>query len=44
MLRPGTEAPEFTVALDSGETFRLSESRGKKHLVIYFFPKAFTKG
>ena len=44
MLKTGTEAPDFTVALESGGTFRLADHRDKHHVVLYFFPKAFTRG
>ncbi len=44
MLSTDTAAPDFTVALESGGEFRLSDHRGKRHVVLYFFPKAFTKG
>jgi peroxiredoxin Q/BCP len=44
MLQEGTQAPDFEAALDNGETFRLSEQRGKKNVVLYFYPKDFTMG
>jgi peroxiredoxin Q/BCP len=44
MLKPGTEAPQFTATLDDGSTFDLSSYRGKKHVVLYFYPKDFTGG
>ena len=44
MLKTGTEAPDFTVALESGGTFRLADHRGAHHVVLYFFVKAFTAG
>ena len=44
MLKVGSEAPDFSVSLHTGETFRLSEFRGKKNVVVYFYPKDFTKG
>ncbi|MCH8849080.1 MAG: redoxin domain-containing protein [Chloroflexi bacterium] len=44
MLTTDTPAPDFTIALESGGEFRLSDHRGKRHVVLYFFPKAFTKG
>jgi peroxiredoxin Q/BCP len=44
MLNPGTEAPHFTATLDDGTTFDLAEYRGKKHVVLYFYPKDFTAG
>jgi peroxiredoxin Q/BCP len=44
MLKPGTPAPTFTATLDDGSTFDLAEWRGKKHVVLYFYPKDFTGG
>lgn len=44
MLKPGTPAPDFTATLDDGSTFTLSDCRGKKHVVLYFYPKDFTPG
>ncbi len=44
MLKPGTEAPQFTATLDDGSTFELAAYRGKKHVVLYFYPKDFTGG
>ena len=44
MLKTGTEAPDFTATTESGEAFRLSEWRGRKHVILYFFAKAFTRG
>ena len=43
MLRTGTEAPDFTAALDSGGTLTLSDLRGQ-NVVLYFYPRAFTHG
>ena len=43
MLRTGTEAPDFTAALDSGGTLTLSDLRGQ-NVVLYFYPHAFTPG
>ena len=44
MLEAGTVAPQFTATLDSGETFNLGEWRGRKHVVLYFYPKDDTRG
>ena len=43
MLKVGAKAPDFTVALGSGERFTLSEHRGR-NVVIFFYPRAFTHG
>lgn len=44
MLSTDTAAPDFTIALESGGDFHLSDYRGSRHVVLYFFPKAFTRG
>jgi peroxiredoxin Q/BCP len=46
-LEPGTEAPDFTLeAALAGKPFSfvLSEALEKGPVVVYFYPKAFTKG
>jgi thioredoxin-dependent peroxiredoxin len=43
MLKVGDQAPEIRVQTDSGETFRLSDLKGKR-VVLYFYPKADTPG
>ena len=43
-LREGAEAPDFTVLLDNGETFTLSALRGRKNVVLYFYPRDFSPG
>ena len=44
MLEEGTVAPEFEVTLDNGEAFSLSKERGRRNVVLYFYPKDFTPG
>ena len=39
----GEPAPDFTLPGSDGKQYTLSELRGK-HVVIAFFPKAFTGG
>jgi peroxiredoxin Q/BCP len=43
MVEEGTEAPDFELTSDSGETVRLSDLRGKP-VVLYFYPKDDTPG
>jgi peroxiredoxin Q/BCP len=40
----GEIAPDFSLAGSSGKTVKLSDYRGKKKVVLAFFPKAFTGG
>ena len=42
-LKVGDEAPQFTLASTTGQ-ITLSEFRGKKAVVVAFFPAAFTGG
>jgi thioredoxin-dependent peroxiredoxin len=44
MLKTGSLAPDFTGLLDDGSSFRLSDWAGRKHVVLYFYLKDFTKG
>ena len=42
-LKVGDVAPDFTLkGHRSGETFRLSDARGKKNVVIVFYPLDWT--
>jgi peroxiredoxin Q/BCP len=43
MVAVGTEAPDFELSDDSGQAVKLSHFRGKK-VILYFYPKALTKG
>ena len=38
----GTEAPDFELKNQHGETVRLSDFRGEKNVVLVFYPFAFT--
>ncbi len=40
----GEAAPDFTLTGSDGNTYTLSQFKGKQHVVIAFFPKAFTGG
>jgi peroxiredoxin len=43
-LKVGDEAPDFTLPSTTGEQVKLSDFRGKKNVVLAFFPAAFTGG
>jgi peroxiredoxin Q/BCP len=42
-LRPGDEAPDFSLPTDSGEQLSLKDLRGRK-VVLYAYPAAMTPG
>ena len=44
MIAKGDTAPEFTGTLGSGGQLRLRDFRGRRNVVLYFFPKDFTPG
>ena len=41
-LRTGDQAPDFDVTSSDGRRFQLAALRGKKNVVLYFYPKDFT--
>ena len=41
-IEVGQEAPDFTIPNHHGEPFTLSSMRGKKNVVLIFYPWAFT--
>jgi peroxiredoxin len=43
-LKVGDEAPDFTLPSTTGQSVKLSDFRGKKNVVLAFFPAAFTGG
>jgi len=43
-LKVGDPAPNFKLQASDGKTYQLSDFKGKKAVVIAWFPKAFTKG
>lgn len=43
-LKVGDEAPAFSLPASTGRTIALSEFKGKKKVVLAFYPKAFTGG
>lgn len=43
-LKVGDEAPAFELQGSDGKTYKLSDFKGKKAVVVAWFPKAFTGG
>jgi peroxiredoxin Q/BCP len=43
-LKPGDVAPAFALPGSDGKTYNLSDFKGKKAVVLAWFPKAFTGG
>jgi cytochrome oxidase Cu insertion factor (SCO1/SenC/PrrC family) len=43
-LKVGDMAPDFDLPSSQGKKFKLSDFRGKKNVVVAFFPAAFTGG
>ena len=43
-LKVGDPAPDFTLSASDGKTYKLSDFKGKKAVVLAWFPKAFTQG
>ena len=43
MVNAGQQAPDFELTNHAGERVKLSDFRGKK-VILYFYPKALTKG
>jgi thioredoxin-dependent peroxiredoxin len=43
LLKPGDEAPNFTLIADDGRPFTLSSMRGRR-LLLWFYPEADTPG
>lgn len=43
-LNAGDAAPAFSLPGSDGETYQLEQFKGKKAVVIAWFPKAFTGG
>jgi peroxiredoxin Q/BCP len=44
MIAKGERAPEFEGTLAGGKQLRLRDFRGRRHVILYFFPKDFTPG
>ena len=43
-LSVGDKAPDFKLEASDGKTYRLSDFKGKKAVVVAWFPRAFTQG
>ena len=43
-LKAGDAAPDFELKGSDGKTYKLSDFKGKKAVVVAWFPKAFTGG
>ena len=43
-LKVGDTAPDFSLKASDGKTYKLSDFRGKKAVVLAWFPKAATRG
>jgi peroxiredoxin Q/BCP len=43
-LKVGDMAPDFSLQGSDGQTYKLSDFRGKQAVVLAWFPKAFTQG
>ncbi len=43
-LQEGKKAPDFSLPATDGNEFKLSDYRGKKKVVVYFYPKDDTPG
>ena len=44
MIEVGQQAPEFSGTMAEGKQLRLKDFRGRRHVILYFFPKDFTPG
>jgi len=44
MISKGEAAPAFSGELADGSTLQSSDYRGRRNLIVYFFPKDFTPG
>lgn len=43
-LKVGDMAPDFSLQASDGKTYKLADFRGKRAVVVAWFPKAFTQG
>ncbi len=44
LLKEGAPAPDFCLPDQDGKQLRLADFRGKKNVVLYFYPRAMTSG
>jgi len=44
VVEEGKPAPDFSLKSDDGKTYSLSKFKGKKEVVLYFYPKDDTSG
>ena len=44
VIKEGNKAPDFTALDQDGKKIKLSSFRGKKNIVLYFYPKDMTPG
>ena len=44
MIKAGQQAPEFELPDNNGDIVKLVDFRGKKNVVLFFYPKDFTGG
>ncbi len=44
MVKEGNKAPDFSAKNQDGKSIKLSSFRGKKNVVLYFYPKDMTPG
>lgn len=43
-LKPGDTAPAFELTGSDGKSYKLADFKSKKHVIIAWYPKAFTGG
>jgi thioredoxin-dependent peroxiredoxin len=43
-LKEGSKAPDFVLSASNGKKVKLSSFKGKKNIVLYFYPKDLTPG
>ena len=44
LLKEGKKAPDFSAVNQNGKKIKLSSFRGKKNVILYFYPKDMTPG